>query len=130
MVKNTILTILLILIFISNVWSQKGIHGYLPKDTVLNINYVFYLHGRIVEESEDINYIMSPQFGMYNYIGILDSLGNHGRNVVISEKREPLCEPLNYARKISSQVDSLIRRGVSPAKYATFTAKVSAILCN
>lgn len=122
MVKNVVYFFFIFMFFTSTVEAQKGIHGFLPKDTVLNINYVFYLHGRIVEEAEDVQEIISPQFGKYDYIAILDSLGNHGRNLVISEKRPALTEPLAYARKVSAQIDTLLKRGVSPSKITVIGA--------
>lgn len=74
-------------------------------------HYVFYLHGRIVEE-QGVNAV-SPEHGQYLYKAIIDSLGKEGIKVM-SEVREKNTDALQYAQKISNQVDSLLVKGIKP----------------
>jgi len=77
--------------------------------------YMFYLHGKIIED-QGIPAI-SPEFGEYQYTTILKELSQHGF-VVISEKRAKNTDAIAYARKIVDQVTNLINAGV-PAKNIT-----------
>ncbi|MBK8003977.1 MAG: hypothetical protein IPK12_08530 [Gemmatimonadetes bacterium] len=71
--------------------------------------YVFYLHGRIVEEGG--RRPVSPAYGTYEYDAILDSLRTAGFTV-LSDQRPPGL-PLDYfVNEVTGQVDSLLRRGV------------------
>lgn len=77
--------------------------------------YLFYLHGKIVED-QGIPAI-SPDYGEYEYKAILEKLGGYGF-VVISEQRPKNTDGLEYARKITEQVTTLVNAGV-PAKNIT-----------
>ena len=67
--------------------------------------YLFYLHGKIIED-QGLPAI-SPSYGEYEYEAILEKLRGHGF-VVISEQRPKNTDGATYARKIKStmvQVD-------------------------
>jgi hypothetical protein len=72
--------------------------------------YLFYLHGRIVEEGRRPK---SPQFGFYEYDEILDALKKRGF-VVVSEQRPKGTDIDEYAKKVAGQVRELIKAGVPP----------------
>jgi hypothetical protein len=74
--------------------------------------YLFYLHGRIIED-QGIPAI-DPIYGEYEYGAILKKLGGYGF-VVISEQRPKNTDGKEYARKITEQVTALLDAGV-PAK--------------
>jgi hypothetical protein len=74
--------------------------------------YLFYLHGKIIED-QGIPAV-SPEFGKYEYQAILEQLSGYGF-VVISEGRTRDTDGVAYARKISDQITTLIEAGV-PAK--------------
>jgi hypothetical protein len=73
--------------------------------------YVIYLHARIVEEGG--RRPTDPAFGTYEYDAILDSLRRAGF-VVLSDQRPPRADSDSFATRVSEQVDSLLRLGVSP----------------
>jgi ribose 5-phosphate isomerase RpiB len=71
--------------------------------------YLFYLHGKIIED-QGIHAI-SPDYGEYEYEAILDKLSNYGFEV-ISEQRPKNTDSVEYAKKIAEQVKSLLNAGV------------------
>jgi hypothetical protein len=78
-------------------------------------HYMFYLHGKIIED-QGLPAI-SPEFGEYQYEAILEALGEQGF-VVISEQRSKDTNADVYAQKVKTQVETLIDAGV-PAKKIT-----------
>ncbi len=78
-------------------------------------SYMFYLHGKIIED-QGIPAISSI-YGEYEYEAILDKLSEHGF-IVISEPRKKDTDAEAYARKINEQVLTLLGAGV-PAKKIT-----------
>jgi hypothetical protein len=78
-------------------------------------HYLFYLHGKIIED-EGIPAV-SPDYGEYEYEAILEKLSNHGF-VVISERRAKNTDSLEYAKRAAQQVTKLLDAGV-PAKLIT-----------
>jgi hypothetical protein len=77
--------------------------------------YLFYLHGKIIED-QGLPAI-SPEFGEYEYEAILEKLSGYGF-VVISEIRPKNTDGVAYAKKISGQATALLQAGV-PAKNIT-----------
>lgn len=71
--------------------------------------YLFYLHGKIVED-QGLPAI-SPDFGEYEYEAILERLESHGFEV-ISEQRSKGTAPEEYARKVVEQITTLMDAGV------------------
>jgi hypothetical protein len=77
--------------------------------------YMFYLHGKIIED-QGIPAI-SETFGEYEYEAILEELSRHGF-FVISEVRSKDTHAESYARKVAGQVNTLLDAGV-PTKNIT-----------
>ena len=71
--------------------------------------YLFYLHGKIIED-QGIPAV-SPDYGEYEYKAILEKLGGYGF-VVISEQRVKNADSMEYARKIADQVTAMLKAGV------------------
>jgi hypothetical protein len=79
------------------------------------LKYLFYLHGRIIED-QGIPAI-SPEFGEYQYEEILETLSGYGF-IVISEQRPKDTDGVSYANKIRNQVTKLLNADV-PANHIT-----------
>ena len=77
--------------------------------------YLFYLHGRIIEDQGI--YATSAEYGDYEYQAILETLSQYNFNV-ISEPRPQNTDALTYARKVAEQVNHLLNAGV-PANNIT-----------
>jgi hypothetical protein len=77
--------------------------------------FVYYLHGKIVEDSGPRG--MSPRFGRYDYPGIVSAL-RRGGATVISEVRPRNTDPSAYADKVVTQIRRQIAQGV-PASHIT-----------
>jgi hypothetical protein len=98
-------------------------------------NYLFYLHGQIIED-RGVRPV-HPDFGVYEYEAVLASLAQAGF-VVISEAREPRTDGEEYARKVAAQVETLLTAEVPPerisivgfSKGGGIAVRVSALLHN
>ena len=77
--------------------------------------YLFYLHGKIIED-QGIPAV-SPDYGEYEYEAILERLSGLGF-VVISEQRLKNADGVKYARRTAEQITDLLETGV-PAKNIT-----------
>jgi hypothetical protein len=73
-------------------------------------SYLFYLHGKIIED-QGLPAI-SPDFGEYEYAAILQKLSEYGF-VVISEQRAENTDSLDYAKRVAEQISQLIEAGVT-----------------
>jgi hypothetical protein len=100
----------LVLVLIATVFAQCTYD--LPQKIDTKARYLFYLHGRIVEESRRPT---SPQFGVYEYDQILETFRARGF-VVVSEQRPKGTDIEKYAPKVAEQVRKLIDAGVAPAQ--------------
>ena len=80
-----------------------------PKSVDITKRYLFYLHGRIVEE-QGIPAV-DPVFGEYEYQSILERLSSY-EFVVISEQRVKNTDSIEYAKRIQKQVTILLNAGV------------------
>lgn len=78
-------------------------------------NYLFYLHGRIIED-QGIPAV-SPDYGVYEYEAILAKLVSYGFTV-ISEQRTKDTDDMKYAERVADQVTQLLNAGV-PTKNIT-----------
>jgi hypothetical protein len=78
-------------------------------------HYLFYLHGRIVEDQGPKG--VSPKYGRYDYPGIIAAFRARGLRVV-SEVRPAGTDPSAYADKVAGEVRALLARGV-PASHVT-----------
>jgi hypothetical protein len=77
--------------------------------------YLFYLHGRIVEDQGAD--AVSPEFGRYEYRAILRELARSG-HVVISDVRARDTDPKDYAALTAAEVRRLLAAGV-PSGHVT-----------
>lgn len=97
--------------------------------------YVFYLHGRIIEQGNPKP--EHPEFGLYDYPAIVSKFSEHGFSV-IAEQRKGGTKHLAYAKKLASQINNLIDAGVNPeditvvgfSKGGNITAITSSMLNN
>jgi hypothetical protein len=98
-------------------------------------NYLFYLHGRIIE-NKGIR-PTDPRYGVYEYEEILNTLAAKGFTV-ISEARAKDTDVNQYATKVVQQINSLVSAAVPPrhitvvgaSKGALITMRVSTLLKN
>jgi hypothetical protein len=74
-------------------------------------DYLFYLHGKIIEDQGLP--AVSAEYGEYQYIAILEALQGYDY-VVISEQRATDTDSLEYARRVAGQVTLLLVAGVKP----------------
>lgn len=103
--------ILIFVIFFTNLNAQ--VHNKtLPADIDISKNYLFYLHGKIVEDQGAK--AVSQKYGPYKYEKIVSVLKNHGF-IVISEVRTKDTNPWEYAKKVVRQITTLLEKKV-PAK--------------
>lgn len=86
------------------------ISAVVPAQPNARATYVFYLHGRIVEEQGAD--AISPSFGRYEYRAILTALA-HAGHMVISEVRPASSTVQGYARQVARQVQKLMAAGVA-----------------
>lgn len=91
--------------------SVPKIFAEVPENADVNAKYIFYLHGKIVEEAGEN--AVSPEFGVYEYRKILDALAVRGFTV-ISEVRAKDTNAVEYAAKIGKQINLLLKLGVKP----------------
>jgi len=80
-----------------------------PSDPDPSDRFVFYLHGKIIEDQGLP--AVSAEFGEYRYEEILGVLQSHGL-VVISEQRPKNADVTEYAARVASQVSTLLGSGV------------------
>jgi len=97
----------------------------LPGSIDKKAKYLFYLHGQIVEELGIRP--EHPQWGVYEYQQILDSL-KHEKTVVISEAREKATDVEEYAQKIVKQVAILLAAAVPAGQINVVGASKGAII--
>ena len=86
--------------------------------------YLFYLHGRIVEQGRRPK---SEEYGFYEYDQILETLSKHGF-VVISEQRPKGIDIEKYAAKVAEQVRKLIKDGVPPSQITVAGASQGSLI--
>lgn len=72
-------------------------------------NYLFYLHGKIVEGSDGRP--ISPKYGPYEYHSILEAFSKKGF-IVISEIRPINSDAELYSQKVGGWITSLVEKGV------------------
>jgi hypothetical protein len=73
--------------------------------------YLFYLHGKIIEDQGLP--AVSPDYGEYEYASILKTLESHGF-VVISEQRPKDTDADAYAQRVLGQIGLLLKAHVPP----------------
>ena len=105
--KNRVILIVALCIC-SNIIAQN-IYNHVPSKVDTSKKYLFYLHGVIIENQGILP--VSEKYGTYKYEEILKSLAVNNINV-ISEARGKNTDVLEYATKVSTQIDSLLKSGV------------------
>jgi len=88
---------------------SQDIYTTIPEVVQPDVQYLFYLHGGIIQ-SRGI-YAVSPYWGRYEYTAILDTLAGRGF-LVISEARPGNTDLPQYAAEIARQIEALIQKGV------------------
>jgi len=87
--------------------------------------YMFYLHGKIIED-QGIPAV-SSEFGEYQYKEILRTLQSYGF-VVISEQRPKNADGWEYAQRTALQVSKLLTSGVPPGSITVVGASKGAAI--
>jgi hypothetical protein len=91
--------------------ASRRIFAEVPDDIDPSARYLFYLHGRIIEEKGVRP--THPRFGIYEYQEILGTFADLGF-VVISEVRLSGADVPTWAERVARQVKRLIDGGVPP----------------
>lgn len=122
-----------IFLLVSMAWSHNRTgyqaQGQIIKDVPERIDagqrYLFYLHGRIIEE-QGIR-PTSERWGVYEYEAILEALKQRGL-VVISEARPRGTEIEAYATKVINQINALLKAGVAPRNITAVGASKGSVI--
>lgn len=85
--------------------------------------YMFYLHGKIIED-QGIPAI-SSEYGEYEFDAILEELSSYGFTI-IGDVRVKNTDPLEYAKKVTEQVNILLDAGVPPGNISVVGASKGA----
>jgi hypothetical protein len=88
-------------------------------------HYLFYLHGRIVEEQGAE--AVSERFGPYAYEKIVQVFSDQGF-VVRSEVREKDTDVHKYADRLAGQIKELLDAGVAPQRITVVGASKGAVI--
>lgn len=99
----------------------------MPVTLIFGQHYLFYLHGKIVEDQGANAVDTINGFGAYQYEDILDAF-RKANFTVFSEVRQKNTDPSNYAHKIVNQIDSLMSEGVQPNNITVIGASKGAVI--
>lgn len=125
LILKTLLPALFLLLIVARPVCGQTITAFVPSEVDSAQTYLFYLHGGVVQE-QGANAI-SQYYGAYDYLGILDTLGSYGYQV-ISEVRPKDTGETAYAYKLVMQVDTLLRRGADPDRIVIVGASLGAYI--
>lgn len=89
--------------------------------------YLFYLHGRIVEDQGPQG--VSPKYGRYDYPGIVAAFRARGLEVV-SEVRPRDTDPAAYADRLVGQIRELLAHGVKPSRITMVGASKGSVIAS
>ena len=96
-----------------------------PEAPDVRARYLFYLHGRIIEEKgirpED------PRYGVYEYEQILDTFKQRGFTV-ISEARPQGTDVKQYASQTAGRIQKLLAAGVPPRRITVVGASKGSVI--
>jgi len=81
-----------------------------PKQINADQKYVFYSHGLIVEGENPTP--ISPQWGKYDFPTVKQALADEDYNLIAYHRPEGT-DPEAFARKLASDIDRLVYKGVS-----------------
>jgi len=87
--------------------------------------YMFYLHGKIIEDQGVP--AVSSEFGEYQYKEILSTLQSYGFEI-ISEQRPKNADGWEYAQRTAQQVSELLAAGVPPGSITVVGASKGAAI--
>jgi hypothetical protein len=90
---------------------QANIFKDMPEQIDARARYLFYLHGRIIEDKGAR--AVHERHGVYEYERILETFKGAGF-VVISEARAKDTDIGQYAAKVVAQINALLKAGVAP----------------
>jgi hypothetical protein len=96
-----------------------------PAMADVKASYLFYLHGRIIE-NKGIR-PTDPRYGVYEYEEILNTLAAKGFTV-ISEARAKDTDVNQYAPKVVRQINTLVNAGVPPQHITVVGASKGALI--
>lgn len=97
----------------SNQFSQPGISTDVPAEPDPHKTYVFYLHGKIIEDAGPRP--IDKRFGIYDYPAVLSALNGRGAQI-ISEQRASNTDGYQYAGRVVAQIERLLRAGIPAAQ--------------
>jgi hypothetical protein len=103
---------LLLILLASSPAPCGSTHESIPAEISPDANYLFFLHGQIVED-KGVRPV-SETFGTYEYQEILAAFAGRGF-VVISEARSRGTDVWGYAKSVAGQVRQLLSSGVDAA---------------
>ncbi|MDK2979772.1 MAG: hypothetical protein PWQ55_119 [Chloroflexota bacterium] len=93
---------------------QLSEYGF-PETIDSDARYLFYLHGKIIEDQGLP--AVSDEYGEYQYVEILETFSGHGFTV-ISEVRPQDTDSFAYAEQVIAQINDLLAADV-PAEHIT-----------
>lgn len=96
-----------------------------PERVDIGARYLFYFHGRIVEDQGPD--AVSPDYGRYEYRAIVERLAGKGFTV-ISEARPRDTDPETYAAGVVSQIQHLLTSRVPPASITVIGASKGSVI--
>jgi len=108
-----------------NIMYGQEIHSSLPESIDPDANYVFYLHGMIVQQ-QGANAV-SEQYGPYEYNKIVKALAELNDHV-ISEVRKKDAQIEGYGQLLADQAKDLINAGVPPENISIVGASLGAYM--
>jgi len=110
----------------SRIPTKIELYGYeFPNSIDPTKRYMFYLHGKILEDQGVP--AVSPEFGEYQYEEILKTLQSYGFEI-ISEQRSKNANSLEYAQKTAKQVSELLAADVPPSSITVVGASKGAAI--
>ncbi len=89
--------------------------------------YIYYLHGRIIE-IQGKNAI-SEEYGKYEFDSIVNVFKD-SNSIVIAEVRTENVDYLQYANKVSKEIDSLVKLGIKSKNITVIGASKGAIIAS
>ena len=89
--------------------------------------YLFYLHGKIVEDQGAHAKDTINGFGSYLYEDILDAFRKNNF-IVVSEVRQKDTDVEMYAKKVKEEIDSLLHKGVAASDITVVGASKGSVI--
>jgi hypothetical protein len=101
---------------------SQSVSRFVPSKVDPSKKYVFYLHGRIVQEQENP---VHQDYGLYDYPAIVKALQSPNYHL-ITERRAKGTEISKYAIYVKAQIDTLVSKGVAAEKIFVVGASMGA----